>query len=212
MYKDGSLQSTEQHRLRGCRHIAVVRFDGALFFANASYLDEQIIKFRNDMPDLRYILLDASGINDIDASGEEELALLVDRLHAAGYGFAVCNAKGPILAVLDRTHLFDKIGREKFLSGYQGCGGRYRRQDPRKHRSALGWLQELPPDQVPAAINGMPPRPPTVVAVMPTTVGGLPLPCGVDRFGGAAHCDAEKYCPIFCPDRYFMHSSAVYRI
>lgn len=114
MYKDGSLQSTEQHRLRGCRHIAVVRFDGALFFANASYLDEQIIKFRNDMPDLRYILLDASGINDIDASGEEELALLVDRLHAAGYGFAVCNAKGPILAVLDRTHLFDKIGRENF--------------------------------------------------------------------------------------------------
>ena len=114
MYKDGSLQSSEHHRLRGCRHIAVVRFDGALFFANASYLDEQIIKFRTDMPDLRYVLLDASGINDIDASGEEELALLVDRLHAAGFGFAVCNAKGPILAVLDRTHLFDKIGRENF--------------------------------------------------------------------------------------------------
>jgi MFS superfamily sulfate permease-like transporter len=114
MYKDGSLQSAEHHRLRGCRHIAVVRFDGALFFANASYLDEQIIKFRTDMPDLRYVLLDASGINDIDASGEEELALLVDRLHAAGFGFAVCNAKGPILAVLDRTHLFDKIGRENF--------------------------------------------------------------------------------------------------
>lgn len=116
MYKDGSLQSAEQHRLRGCRHIAVVRFDGALFFANASYLDEQIIKYRNEMPDLRYVLLDASGINDIDASGEEELALLVDRLHAAGYGFGVCNAKGPILAVLDRTHLFDKIGRENFYA------------------------------------------------------------------------------------------------
>nr|WP_321464957.1 SulP family inorganic anion transporter [uncultured Desulfobulbus sp.] len=116
MYKDGSLQSAEHHRLRGCRHIAVVRFDGALFFANASYLDEQIIKFRNEMPDLRYVLLDASGINDIDASGEEELALLVDRLHAAGFGFGVCNAKGPILDVLDRTHLFDKIGRENFYA------------------------------------------------------------------------------------------------
>jgi len=116
MYKDGSLQSAEHHRLRGCRHIAVVRFDGALFFANASYLDEQIIKFRNDMPDLRYVLLDASGINDIDASGEEELALLVDRLHAANYGFGVCNAKGPILDVLDRTHLFDKIGRDNFYA------------------------------------------------------------------------------------------------
>jgi MFS superfamily sulfate permease-like transporter len=114
MHKDASLQSMEHYRLRGCRHIAVVRFDGALFFANASYLDEQIIKFRTDMPDLRYILLDASGINDIDASGEEELALIVARMHSAGLGFAVCNAKGPILAVLDRTHLFDKIGNENF--------------------------------------------------------------------------------------------------
>ena len=114
MHKDASLQSMEHYRLRGCRHIAVVRFDGALFFANASYLDEQIIKFRTDMPDLRYILLDASGINDIDASGEEELALIVARMHSAGLGFAVCNAKGPILAVLDRTHLFDKIGSENF--------------------------------------------------------------------------------------------------
>ncbi len=114
LYKDASLQSMEHYRLRGCRHIAVVRFDGALFFANASYLDEQIIKFRSDMPDLRYILLDASGINDIDASGVEELALIVDRMHAAGFGFTVCNAKGPILDVLDRTHLLEKIGRENF--------------------------------------------------------------------------------------------------
>lgn len=114
MHKDASLQSMEHYRLRGCRHIAVVRFDGALFFANASYLDEQIIKFRTEMPDLRYILLDASGINDIDASGEEELALIVSRMHAAGLGFAVCNAKGPILEVLDRTHLFEKIGGENF--------------------------------------------------------------------------------------------------
>ncbi|WP_028581499.1 SulP family inorganic anion transporter [Desulfogranum japonicum] len=116
MYKDESLQSMEQYQLRGCRHIAVVRFDGALFFANASYLDEQILKFRSDMPDLRYILLDARGINDIDASGEEELALIVDRMHSAGLGFAVCNAKGPILEVMERTHLLDKIGRENFYA------------------------------------------------------------------------------------------------
>ncbi len=114
MHKDGSIQSAEQYRLKGCRHIAVLRFDGALFFANASYLDEQIIKFRTEMPDLRYILLDASGINDIDASGEEELAMIVSRMHAAKLGFAVCNAKGPILDVLERTHLLDKIGLNNF--------------------------------------------------------------------------------------------------
>lgn len=114
MHEDKVLKSAKHHRLKGCKHIAVVRFDGALFFANASYLDEQVIKFRSEMPDLRYILLDASGINDMDASGEEALALLVARVRSAGIGFAISSAKGTIMAVLERTHLLDKIGRENF--------------------------------------------------------------------------------------------------
>lgn len=114
MNEEKTLKSSEHYRLKGCRHISVVRFDGALFFANASYLDEQVIKFRTEHPDLRYILLDASGINDMDASGEEALAHVVARVRAAGLGFAVSSAKGKVIAVMERTHLFDKIGKENF--------------------------------------------------------------------------------------------------
>ena len=114
LHEDEGLKNAEYYRLKGCRHVSVVRFDGALFFANASYLDEQVARFRTEHPDLRYILLDASGINDMDASGEEALALLVGRIRAAGLGFAISSAKGPILAVLERTRLFDKIGKENF--------------------------------------------------------------------------------------------------
>lgn len=114
LHEDEGLKNNEYYRLKGCRHISVVRFDGALFFANASYLDEQVARFRTEHPDLRYILLDASGINDMDASGEEALALLVERIRAADLGFAISSAKGPILAVLERTRLFDKIGKENF--------------------------------------------------------------------------------------------------
>jgi anti-anti-sigma regulatory factor len=83
-----------------------------LFFANASYLDEQVAKFRTNQPDLRYILLDAKGINDMDASGEDALSLLVDRLRAAKLGFAICGVKGQVMTVMERTHLLDKIGIE----------------------------------------------------------------------------------------------------
>ena len=114
MNEEKVLKSAEHYRLKGCRHISVVRFDGALFFANASYLDEQVIKFRTEHPDLRYILLDASGINDMDASGEEALAHVVARVRAAGLGFAISSAKGKVIAVMERTHLFDKIGKENF--------------------------------------------------------------------------------------------------
>ena len=110
MNEDKILTSSEHHRLKGCSHIAVVRFDGALFFANASYLDEQVAKFRTEHPDLRYILLDARGINDMDASGEESLSLVYDRLHSAKIGFAMCGVKGQVMAVMERTHLINKIG------------------------------------------------------------------------------------------------------
>ena len=110
MHEDMVLKSAEHYRLKGCRHISVVRFDGSLFFANASYLDEQVAKFRTDHPDLRYILLDAKGINDMDASGEEALSMIVDRLRAAKLGFAMSGVKGQVMAVMERTHLLDKIG------------------------------------------------------------------------------------------------------
>ncbi|MBM9605128.1 SulP family inorganic anion transporter [Desulfopila inferna] len=112
LHQDKVLKSAEYYRLKGCRHISVVRFDGALFFANASYLDEQVLKFRNEQPDLRYVLLDARGINDMDASGEEALEMLVKRIRSAGMGFAICGLKGQVINVMQRTGLYDKIGEQ----------------------------------------------------------------------------------------------------
>lgn len=112
MNEENVLQSAEHFRLKGCRHISVVRFDGALFFANASYLDEQVAKFRMEQPELRYILLDARGINDMDASGEEALEMLCKRVRSAKLGFAMCGIKGQVLSVMERTGLIDEIGKE----------------------------------------------------------------------------------------------------
>lgn len=112
LHEDKVLKSADYYRLKGCRHISVVRFDGALFFANASYLDEQVLKFRNEQPDLRYILLDARGINDMDASGEEALEMLVQRVRSAGMGFAICGLKGQVINVMQRTGLYEKVGEK----------------------------------------------------------------------------------------------------
>ena len=116
MNEENILKSSEHYRLKGCRHISVVRFDGALFFANASYLDEQVAKFRTEQPDLRYILLDGHGINDMDASGEEALSMLVNRVRSAGLGFAMCGVKGQVMAVMERTGLLGTIGKENLFA------------------------------------------------------------------------------------------------
>jgi len=121
MSRDKVLQCADEHRLQLCSHIAAVRFDGSLFFANASRLDEQVFRIRSANPELRYILLVADGINDMDSSGEETLALLVDRVRSAGLGFAMCRVKGNVLAVLRRTGLMERIGTENIYASEEAA-------------------------------------------------------------------------------------------
>ena len=109
---DGSYHDAETYGLKLCKHIAMVRFDGQLFFANASYLEDQIARLRISMPKLKHILIVASGIDDMDASGEEALSLIVDRVRSAGYEISFSGLKKNILDVMKRTYLYQKIGKE----------------------------------------------------------------------------------------------------
>ena len=54
----------------------------------------------------------SNGINDIDASGEEALSLLIDRVRAAGIDVSLSGVNEAVLRVLLRTHLLQKIGED----------------------------------------------------------------------------------------------------
>ncbi|MCK7577487.1 MAG: hypothetical protein MZV65_17915 [Chromatiales bacterium] len=41
-HEDQALRCTVDHGLRECEYIAMIRFDAPLFFANASYLEDQV--------------------------------------------------------------------------------------------------------------------------------------------------------------------------
>ena len=112
MHDDCSLRDAEHFGLRQCEHLAVVRFDGPLFFANASFLEDQIDQRIRTMPNLKHILVVSNGINDIDASGEDALSLIVDRVRAAGYDISFSHIKESVLEVMKRTHLLAKIGED----------------------------------------------------------------------------------------------------
>jgi anti-anti-sigma regulatory factor len=64
------------------------------------------------MPNLNHILIVASGIDDMDATGEEALSLLVDRLRSGGYDLSISGIKKNVLDVMKRTHLYEKIGTD----------------------------------------------------------------------------------------------------
>lgn len=109
---DRALHDAVASGLEECRYIDVVRFDGPLFFANASYLEDQIRHRRRTKKDLKHIIISSGGINDIDASGEEALSLTVDRVRSAGIDISLCGVNRSVMNVLKRTHLIVKIGED----------------------------------------------------------------------------------------------------
>ena len=111
-YSDDTYRCGDRFNLESCRHIAVIRFNGSLFFANVNYLEEKILEQVADMPDLKHILLVGNGINELDASGEEMLSVMVDRMREAGYGFSISGLNDAVLDVMRRTHLYEKIGED----------------------------------------------------------------------------------------------------
>jgi SulP family sulfate permease len=60
--------------------------------------------------DLKHIVIVSNGINDIDASGEETLSLLIDRVRSAGVDISLSGVNESVMSVFKRTHLPEKIG------------------------------------------------------------------------------------------------------
>lgn len=110
-HDDEGLRDAVAHGLQQCEYVDLVRFDGPLFFANASYLEDKINDRMMMRENLKHIIIVSNGINDMDASGEEVLSLLVDNVRSAGVQISLSGVNESVMAVLERTHLIDKIGR-----------------------------------------------------------------------------------------------------
>ncbi len=115
-HPDGSLRDSARHRLSRCRFVTVIGFDGPLNFASATYLEDEILARVADNPDLRELVIAGHGITEIDASGEEMLRHLVDRLRAAGLGIAFAGLVDQVLDVLRRSHLLHRIGEDRVFA------------------------------------------------------------------------------------------------
>ena len=59
---------------------------------------------------LKHIVIVCNGINDIDASGEETLSLVVDRTRSGGVDISFSGVNETVMNVFKNTHLLEKIG------------------------------------------------------------------------------------------------------
>jgi SulP family sulfate permease len=117
--EEGELRDATRFGLDLCPHVDMVRFNGPLFFANASFLDEIITARLHSKKRLKHIVLVAKGINDMDASGEEALSLVVDRCRSRGVDISLAGVNDTVMAILTRSGLLDKIGRDRIYANME---------------------------------------------------------------------------------------------
>jgi MFS superfamily sulfate permease-like transporter len=97
----------------------VLTFEGPLFFANSSYLEDCIREIILTKKNLKHIILVSNGINEMDASGEETLSLLVDRIRSAGLDISFIGINESVMSVIKRTHLLEKIGQDHIYTSLE---------------------------------------------------------------------------------------------
>ncbi len=109
---DHELRASAVHGLLTCKYIDLIRFEGPLFFANASFLVDAINSRLVETKELKHIIIASNGINDIDASGEEALSLVIDQVRSSGRDISFSGINESVMAVLKRTHLLERIGHD----------------------------------------------------------------------------------------------------
>jgi SulP family sulfate permease len=111
-HSDGTLRDTKVHStLPTSPHVIAMRFDGQLYFANVAYFEDNALELVAAKPDAKYLLVVGDGINHLDASGEEVVHHLVERLRGAGVEIVFAGLKKQVLSVMHSTGLFDLIGQ-----------------------------------------------------------------------------------------------------
>ncbi len=93
--------------------IILVRVDAQFYFGNVSFLKETVRTLvRESETPVRYFVLEAAGVNDLDSAAAATLAELDEELAAQGIRLVLTRIKGPVRDVLQRTGLLEKLASE----------------------------------------------------------------------------------------------------
>ncbi|MDZ7773227.1 MAG: solute carrier family 26 protein [Balneolaceae bacterium] len=93
----------------------IVRIDSSLYFANVSYLKEKLEQLEYESgKQLRQVIIDAVGINDVDASALHALKDVIDDYRERDIKVIFTGVKGPVRDMFSRSGLDDVVGPEQF--------------------------------------------------------------------------------------------------
>ncbi len=95
--------------------VLIVRIDNQLFYANVLFFEETIQHYSRTRPELRLVILDASGMHNIDSTGIRVLTQLYSYYKKRNTAFVISGAIGPVRDIISSSALLTLMGQKSFF-------------------------------------------------------------------------------------------------
>jgi sulfate permease, SulP family len=112
---DGTLRDARVHELPMSEYIIAIRYDGSLYFANVSYFEDTILEAVANSPRAKHMLIVSNGINELDASGDEVIHHVVERLRSNGIRVVFSGLKKQVIDTMQHSGLLSYIGEQNIF-------------------------------------------------------------------------------------------------
>ncbi len=122
--------------------LVIYRFDGPLFFANATRFRDEIRRLAQAEPKPSWILIAAEPVTDVDTTAADMLTELDEALNAQGISLVFAELKDPVRAKIERYGLTRTIDPHHFFPTITAATAAFRDE------TGTQWVAE------PQAVNG----------------------------------------------------------
>ncbi len=95
--------------------VILFRIDASLYYANSSYLKDRIQENIVKKGNVRAFAIDATSINEVDATASATLAEIADELSARGIEFYFTDVKWQVRDSFQKSGLYEKLGADHFF-------------------------------------------------------------------------------------------------
>jgi SulP family sulfate permease len=90
--------------------VLILRIDASLYFANMAFFENLLRKRIVDEPHVKWVVIDLSGVNDVDAVAVDTLEEMMRDYHEKGISFVFAGMKGHIRDLVARAGWEEKYG------------------------------------------------------------------------------------------------------
>jgi len=101
--------------------LIIFRFDGPIFFANATSFRDQVMRLARTDPPPQWIVVAAEPVTDVDTTAADMLEDLDETLTGRGTRLVFAELKDPVRRKIERYGLARKIGPRDFYPTVQSA-------------------------------------------------------------------------------------------